>query len=179
MSLDKGSKLAREESREKRKIRSSALQDMLDEQIQERQKLLKKKAELDEIEKSSYDRKLLEKFEQNLKAEKSARLERTAKSERKRKSRERQSTAQAEDIAQAKHKAAKIREQGMKEYKQQLLKELEVDRLRKVRVVFILYVISLLSVLVVYFSNTSFEEIEKIIVQAMQVNGEDLEVELM
>ncbi len=51
MSLDKGSKLAREESREKRKIRSSALQDMLDEQIQERQKLLKKKAELKEIEK--------------------------------------------------------------------------------------------------------------------------------
>ena len=38
---------------------------------------------------------------------------------------------------------------------------------------------SLLGVLAVYFSNTSFEEIEKIIVQAMQIDGEDLDVEYL
>ena len=78
------------------------------------------------------------------------------------------------DIAQAKAKAAKIREQGMKEYKEQLLKELETDRKRKVSVVFALYFISLLAVLAVYLSNTDFAEIEKWIVNALQAElGED------
>ena len=66
----------------------------------------------------------------------------------------------AQDIVQAKAKAAKIREQGMKEYKEQLLKELETDRLRKVRIVAFLYICSLLLMLVFYFSDMSFEEIE-------------------
>ena len=61
---------------------------------------------------------------------------------------------------QAKAKAAKIREQGMKEYKQQLLGELESDRSRKVRVVMFLYILSLCTMIAFYFSNTSFDEIE-------------------
>ena len=61
---------------------------------------------------------------------------------------------------QAKAKAAKIREQGMKEYKQQLLGELESDRSRKVRVVMFLYILSLCAMIAFYFSNTSFDEIE-------------------
>ena len=79
----------------------------------------------------------------------------------------------AEDIAQAKAKAAQIREQGLLEYKQQLLKELQVDRSRKIRVVFFLYIMSLFAVFALYFSNTDFAEIEKIIVRAMQFGPEE------
>ena len=126
MKLEKGSKLAREESREKRKIRSSALQDLLDEQIEERQAIMQRKKELFERkEKKERDRQ--EKFQKGIDAERRANLR---KVERQRKRHDNKiSSAQAEDIAQAKHKAAKIREQGMKEYKQQLLKELELDLL--------------------------------------------------
>ena len=46
MRLDKGSKLAREERRELRQIRSSALQDLLDQELKERDLLLKKKEHL-------------------------------------------------------------------------------------------------------------------------------------
>jgi len=60
----------------------------------------------------------------------------------------------------------------MKEYKEQLLKELETDRTRKVRVVAFLYVLSLLVVLAVYFSNTTFEEIERMIIKAIRVEPE-------
>ena len=48
----------------------------------------------------------------------------------------------------------------MKEYKQQLLGELESDRSRKVRVVMFLYILSLCAMIAFYFSNTSFDEIE-------------------
>ena len=48
MKLDKGSKLARQESREKRKMRSSALQDLLDEEVRERELILQAKAEREE-----------------------------------------------------------------------------------------------------------------------------------
>ena len=45
--------------------------------------------------------------------------------------------------------------------------ELETDRKRKVRVVFVLYAISLCFVLAFYFSNTDFAEIEQMIIKAM------------
>lgn len=53
---------------------------------------------------------------------------------------------------------------------------METDRKRKVRVVFVLYAISLCIVLACYFSNTDFAEIEKMIIKAMQVEtGEEAE----
>jgi hypothetical protein len=61
----------------------------------------------------------------------------------------------------------------LKEYKEQLLTELETDRRRKVRVVFVLYAISLCIVLAFYFSNTDFAEIEQMIIKAMQVETDD------
>ena len=61
----------------------------------------------------------------------------------------------------------------MKEYKEQLLKELESDRLRKVRVVMFLYVLSLVAMVAFYFSNMSLEEIEQMILKAMPVLPED------
>ena len=73
MKLEKGSKLAREESREKRKIRSSALQDLLDEQIEERQAIMQRKKELFERkEKKERDRQ--EKFQKGIDAERRANL---------------------------------------------------------------------------------------------------------
>ena len=63
----------------------------------------------------------------------------------------------------------------MKEYKEQLLKELETDRVRKVRVVFTLYIFSLLIVLAIYFSNTDFAEIEQMILRALDFDRADIE----
>ena len=65
----------------------------------------------------------------------------------------------------------------MKEYKEQLLKELESDRLRKVRVVMFLYVISLIAMLAFYFSNMSLEEIEQMILKAIPVMPEDQDID--
>lgn len=65
----------------------------------------------------------------------------------------------------------------MKEYKEQLLKELESDRLRKVRVVMFLYVISLVAMLAFYFSNMSLEEIEQMILKAIPVMPEDQDID--
>ena len=94
--------------------------------------------------------------------------------ERKKSPSKRQSVGKsAEDIAQAKAKAALMREEGMKQYKEQLLKELEADRRRKVRVVLFLYLMSLCIALAFYFSNTDFAEIEQMIVKAMQAAETD------
>ena len=71
----------------------------------------------------------------------------------------------AQDIAQAKEKAAQIREQGLKEYKEQLLKELENDTRWKMCIVVFLYFISLVAILAIYLSNTSYDEIEKWILE--------------
>ena len=61
----------------------------------------------------------------------------------------------------------------MKEYKEQLLKELESDKKRKVQVVFMLYFLSLCGVLCIYLSNMNFEEIEKMIIDAMAIDPMD------
>ena len=52
---------------------------------------------------------------------------------------------------------------------------METDRVRKVRVVFTLYVFSLLIVLAIYFSNTDFAEIEQMILRALDFDRADIE----
>jgi len=65
----------------------------------------------------------------------------------------------------------------MKEYKEQLLKELESDRMRKVRVLTFLYVLSLLAMIAFYFSNMSLEEIEQIILKGLIVVSDEQEAD--
>ena len=181
MKLERGSKLAREESRERRKMRSTVLQDLLDEQLKERQELLKKKAELESsFKKEEPSEQTPARTERKRKSSRHAEKEARGRSQAREgesSKKQRRSEKSQRDIAQAKAKAAKIREQGMKEYKEQLLKELESDRLRKVRVVMFLYVISLVAMLAFYFSNMSLEEIEQMILKAIPVMPEDQDID--
>ena len=154
---------------------------MLDEQLKERQELLKKKRELEaSYTKSEPSEQTLAKPERKRKSSRHSEREARSKSraqEGESTKKQRRSEKSQRDIAQAKAKAAKIREQGMKEYKEQLLKELESDRLRKVRVVMFLYVISLVAMLAFYFSNMSLEEIEQMILKAIPVIPEDQDID--
>lgn len=57
------------------------------------------------------------------------------------------------DAEQARQKAAKIRATGMLRYKEQLLKELEEDKKRKLFVVYVLYFLCVAIIGVLYYTK--------------------------
>ena len=73
----------------------------------------------------------------------------------------------ASDVEQARQKAAKIREQGLQKYKEQLLVELEHDKFKKLCVVAVLYLAALSIIGMMYYSNTELD-LEKIMEQLMK-----------